>query len=138
VLNATLLQTKNAIPSPAKTNVDAKLKSVTIVSSRKKINAKSLSDTLQPARKEHKNSAMQRNTAKICKHVIKKKLLIASKDITEETTLFLQNVLNVSLISAAQKPTHATRKTLASALKSGSVDFVNANLSMTAKATSTA
>jgi glycine betaine/choline ABC-type transport system substrate-binding protein len=81
---------------------------------------------------------MLRNTAKICKHVIKKKLLIASKDITEETTLFLQNVLNVSLISAAQKPTLATRKTLASALKSGSVDFVNANLSMTAKVTSTA
>jgi glycine betaine/choline ABC-type transport system substrate-binding protein len=72
---------------------------------------------------------MQRHIAKMSKHVMQKKPITASKENTEELTLCLLNVLNVSKTSADQRTTTATRKILESAPKSGSVDIANARLS---------
>jgi hypothetical protein len=71
------------------------------------------------AAREQNFFAMQKKIAKISKLAMLKKLLIALKENIVDNTLFHQNVLLVSLISAEPSKENVTRKTLENALKSG-------------------
>jgi hypothetical protein len=88
--------------------------------------AKNTSASPLHAAREQNFFAMQKKIAKISKLAMLKKLLIALKENIVDNTLFHQNVLLVSLISAEPSKENVTRKTLENALKSGWEDIANA------------